>query len=421
MTAYTEMVLHLGHAHTKLAQAKAALEANPQDAATALIRVNSGISDIVNGKNKATLVGGEMEADDAQIAALSISCADLNAAVASHLEVMEAQEAAISGLHADIDVLNDGLDAKDAEILALRHDIESAQTTLSAYAAQVITLNEALNVKDAEIADLNLLVSDLQARIAELEEGETTPPPPPPPPPPPAPSAYPDATNTGAKGTLTAASWPSITSGTVIENKILTGGRDITASNVTIRNCRITGGWVNAKGAQNFLMEDCTVIGNGALKGVEFGNGIVRRCDISGVQNGAIIEGSGYIFRDNYIHDLSGGGADPHYDGIEVYGPSSNGLIEHNAIHSRDTSCIFVANLWGAHDNVTINDNLLTGADMPVRTEGTKSSQPITNVRWTNNKVENGHWGYKTLVRGTASQWSVSWTGNTDANTGAAI
>jgi len=276
---------------------------------------------------------------------------------------------------------------------------------------------------DAALAALNSDIEALDARVTALQEGGSVEPPidPVDPPEPPEPGEWPTAETTGCKGTVTSANWPTFKDGMVIENKAFTGQRDVTADNVTFRNCRFTGGWPNAKGRQNFRMEDCTVIGNGALKGVEIGNGVLLRCDISGVQNAVIVEGSGAEIRSNYMHDLSGGGSDPHYDGMELYGPSSNVVIEDNAIHSRDTSCVFISNLWGAHDNVKVNHNLLTGADMPCRTEGTKSNKPVTNIVWSNNVIEKGHWGYKDNDKGTASAWSVSWTNNTDMDTGEII
>ena len=58
------------------------------------------------------------------------------------------------------------------------------------------------------------------------------------------PTGFPTADNTGVPSgtTLTAYTGPMTitTDGTVIENKIINGGLDITGANVTIRNCIIT-------------------------------------------------------------------------------------------------------------------------------------------------------------------------------------
>jgi hypothetical protein len=297
---------------------------------------------------------------------------------------------------------------------------------------EIEALDEVLEARDATIATQIAAIAALRAEFDAYKASHpdvTHPPPPPPPvdPVPPTGFVKPDASNTGARGALVASAWPTIKAGTVIKDKILAGGKDISANNVSLINCKITGGWPNAKGRTGFLMQNCTVIGNGALKGFEVGDGKVLNCDISGVQNGGIVEGSNYLIKGNYIHDLSGGGSDPHYDGMEIYGPSSNGVIEGNTIAARDTSCIFVANLWGAHDNIKINNNWLSGADMPCRTEGWKSNRPITGVRWTNNVVEKGRWGYWDLERTSpstafkASAWDVTKSGNVDALTGAAI
>ena len=74
-------------------------------------------------------------------------------------------------------------------------------------------------------------------------------------------------------------------------------------------------------------------------------------------------------------------------------------MIEGNTILARDTSDIFIANLYGAVNNVTVNHNYLAGADVGIRVEGTKSSSPITNVALTNNYVEKGHWGYYNIEK----------------------
>ena len=61
---------------------------------------------------------------------------------------------------------------------------------------------------------------------------------------------------------------------------------------------------------------------------------------------------------------------------MQVYGGQNGVLIEGNTILARDTSDIFIANLYGAVNNVTVNHNYLAGADIGIRVEGTKSTAP---------------------------------------------
>lgn len=240
-------------------------------------------------------------------------------------------------------------------------------------------------------------------------------------------TGFPDATNTGFKGTLTPYSGPyTITvAGTVIENKTITKSIRVTAANVVIKNCAINFSdyWgIDGDGAPNLTVQDCTIVGPGGSftgKSAVLGVGHFLRNNISKVENGLVLQGGACEVRGNYIHDLQTSGADPHYDGIEAYGLHKGLVIANNTIAARDTSCIFVANLWGAIDDVLIDHNLLTGADMPCRTEGWKSNAPVTRVRWTNNVIQKGYWGTWDLERSspsspqyTASAWDVTKSGN---------
>ena len=223
------------------------------------------------------------------------------------------------------------------------------------------------------------------------------------------PTGFPNASNTGvpAGTALTNYTGPMTvsTDGTVIEGKIINGSLRITGDNVVIKNCIITFGgyWgVDAEGAKNITIQNCDIVGPGysfTSNSAILGSGNFIGNDISKVENGITLQGGASIVKGNYIHDLQSAGSDPHYDGMQVYGGQDGVLIEGNTILARDTSDIFIANLFGAVNNVTVNHNYLAGADIGIRVEGTKSSSPITNVAITNNYVEKGHWGYYNIEK----------------------
>lgn len=222
-------------------------------------------------------------------------------------------------------------------------------------------------------------------------------------------TTFPNATTTGvpAGTTLTAYTGPmTITrDGTVIDGKIINGTLRIEADNVVIKNSKITfnGSWgIDAEGAANVTIQDNDIIGpgySGTSNSAILGSGNFLRNDISKVENGITLQGGASVVKGNYIHNLENSGADPHYDGIQVYGGQNGVLIEDNTVLARDTSSIFIANLYGAVNNVKVNHNYLAGADIALRVEGTKSSNPITGVSITNNYVEKGYWGYYVIEK----------------------
>ena len=82
-------------------------------------------------------------------------------------------------------------------------------------------------------------------------------------------SGFPDATNTGAdQSSLTTYNGPMTitTDGAVIENQVIDGTLRVEASNVVIKNCVITyhDWWgMDAEGAKNITVENCTITGPG--------------------------------------------------------------------------------------------------------------------------------------------------------------
>lgn len=304
-------------------------------------------------------------------------------------------------------------------------DIQTINTDIQSFADEYANAKLAIDAAQdaALLASLNAQIAQLKADLADCMNVPPSPPPP---------TGFPDATNTGvpAGTTLTAytGSRTITVAGTVIEGKRISGLLTIRAKNVTVRKCEILGEGIdtNDSAVSNFVVEDCDLKGNGSLTGIVGFGVTVRRCDISGFTNGCRLFGT-FTVKGNYIHGPTTNGPDPHYDGLELWGACLNSVVEDNWIDFVDTSCIFVANLWGPINGLVINHNKLTGADMPCRTEGWKSNSPVTGVRWTNNVIQKGHWGYWDLERTSpgvsnkASQWDVTASGNVDDATGAPI
>lgn len=207
---------------------------------------------------------------------------------------------------------------------------------------------------------------------------------------------------------------------------IITAG----GTNATVSDCKVSSNGSRFYGIQiqgtGATIEDCEITTDGGSGmdltaiAVEAGPAIIRRCDISGAENGIAVSAPSTI-TDNYIHDMVEYNAidDPHTDGIQFIG-SDNAIgtvIEHNAIlmhegaANGDTSAI-IMNASGHSSDVTINNNLLRGGGYTVY-----FWYENDNVL-TNNRIAGGDFDYYVQEGGTGTP-TIS--GNVDADSGAAI
>lgn len=238
------------------------------------------------------------------------------------------------------------------------------------------------------------------------------------------PSSEPNATTTGAKGTLTTytGSYTLSGTGTVIENKIFNKLLRIIGSNYTIKNCRWTAssGWgADCEGSTNVKIQNCTIVGSGNSCVLTGNNTLVEYCDLSGYDNGIMLSGSTATLQYNYIHDLHPGAVgEAHVDGIQMGGGQDGVLIKGNSIRSWDTSCIIMKCDWGAGSpirNVTVDGNWFRnqlGRSQTAATIYVYSNQAsVSNIAITNNIMESGYTGY--LATDTAAaRNAVTWTNN---------
>ncbi|HEY2044284.1 MAG TPA: right-handed parallel beta-helix repeat-containing protein [Jatrophihabitans sp.] len=255
----------------------------------------------------------------------------------------------------------------------------------------------------------------------------TTTSPAPAPPPPAGNGALPDASNTGVPaGTVLkpSGSLNITTAGAVVDGLDISGTVTISASNVTLKNSRVTAGAYYVilvkDGVTGAVIQNVEVNGRGTSGasgsfGIT-GSATVKACNVYAVENG-LVPDSGSILQNNYVHDLAAPG-DAHYDGIQIDGGQSNITIEHNTIINNhdQTSAVMIDNGFGPITNIVAQDNYLAGGGYTVYVDGQFNNGAITGVAFRNNRLTKGTFGYVVIRNNNAT-----WTGNTDKATGASV
>ena len=243
---------------------------------------------------------------------------------------------------------------------------------------------------------------------------------------------YPDATNTGVLAGTTLKSSGGLTlrtPGQVVSGLDINGNVNIFASNVTLENCIIHvtdptqfAGVAVLGGLTGVVIKNCTIIGCGAsattqVSGVKiWGDSQVTidSCNIQKVGHGVDVYAGQAVVENSYIHDLiSNPGS--HYDGIFYGGsgdPNFSLLIQHNSIINSNgqTSAVFLQDMFGAVNNVTVNDNILVGGGYTVYVDSTRGGGPVSNVSYTNNHMGKGQYGYTDFM----GSYNPVYTGNVD-------
>lgn len=229
---------------------------------------------------------------------------------------------------------------------------------------------------------------------------------------------WPDATTTGARGTLTPLGYTTVNvAGTVIENRRVAGNIVVNAANVIIRNCEFLDDYayfsIDASGATNLLVEDCTFLGASSCAVLDSGGGnTYRRLDIRNSPDGFKI-GNGGTLEDSYIHDLTeyDPETDPHMDGIQFTG-GTDITIRHNRIVMGDhaTSAILMSSgTDGGGNNCLIENNYLRGGAYTIYA----NQAGTTNMRFLNNTFDPMWVGYG-FVTNYAAGTGNAWAGNVD-------
>lgn len=239
------------------------------------------------------------------------------------------------------------------------------------------------------------------------------------------PAGYPDATNTGPTGALSASgSVSSSANGQIIENLDIAGSVTITHANVTLRNCKVSlyddaSLIVSATGA-NVTIENCLIDGlAGSYVGiyVEAG-GSITACEIRNFENGILSNGNTTV-SDTYIHSMTSTAAAPHYDCFECNGGSNVTLTHNTFVCEQDqTSCVMFDNLYSGLSNITVNDNVLIGGGYTLYCDGQFGGGVVDNatINITNNKMVPGQYGYFAFT-----STNPTATGNVNAYSGLAF
>ncbi|ANY82261.1 hypothetical protein BB934_28440 (plasmid) [Microvirga ossetica] len=195
--------------------------------------------------------------------------------------------------------------------------------------------------------------------------------------------------------------------GTVLSGLDIKGMVVIRADNVTIQNSKISSdGYSGVKVERGFkgasvINSDIDGMGSTAGSYGIMGNGTFVGNDIRGFENGINLTGGSSTVRGNYIHGLQAPGS-PHYDGIQSMGGQSDTLIEGNTIRARGTSAIFIDNMFGPVNGVTVRNNYLgddgqfLGYTMYVL--GDRGGHyPVMNVIIRDNYIIKGKYGFYSI------------------------
>jgi hypothetical protein len=247
------------------------------------------------------------------------------------------------------------------------------------------------------------------------------------------PTVKPTATNTGvpAGTTLTNSSTITVnTAGTTINAMHVSGGIVVNANNVTIQNTKVNvsgyyGIQVKSGVTGTKVLHSEIYTTNGGYVGILAANTTVCGSYIHGFENGMTIDG-GMMVQANYVDKLAGTTAEPHYDGIEVYGGGAPTRIWGNNILMTspsgnwlgDTGAINVTAWQGGIDNVDINGNWLGGGSYTLYVDE-QGGYNASNVKITNNTwygaAPRGYAAYgPALIRDSGSV--PTWSGNTWEN-----
>lgn len=238
-------------------------------------------------------------------------------------------------------------------------------------------------------------------------------------------SGWPGASNTGVpSGTTLTPSGALIitTAGAVIENLDISGGVEVRAANVTIRNCKIhgTGTYGLYVRSGSVTITDSEIYG-GFENGIGFDNWTAIRVNIHGTSGDGVKLGSNVRLEDSWIHDLTpASGA--HADGGQVQGGIVNTVVRHNWIDmnfANANAALFIAPDLGPSSAgpLTIEGNYVNGGNFTVYiVDGNNGQYFISNITFRDNKFgRNFNYGPMNV------NVPVAETNNTYLDNGAAV
>jgi hypothetical protein len=256
----------------------------------------------------------------------------------------------------------------------VRNDQTISRRVVIACFAAIPTFSASTVVADANIA-LIALGRKLNAASQALDQAGS--------------SEWPYAATTGVSGAVSLTNSGNVTSssnGQIIEGLNVNGSIFINHSSVSVRNCRAEQIFINydsrVPGPTNITIEYCHVVGGSWNSGIVIhaDSVTIRRCDVSGVENGIWLDASGCLIADNYLHNLTGS-PDAHIDGLQIPAEASrvsNNMIRHNNFDLNTTntnSCITMKDAT----NIDIDSNRLNGGTYSIYFEGNTTGCDVTN------------------------------------------
>jgi hypothetical protein len=236
---------------------------------------------------------------------------------------------------------------------------------------------------------------------------------------------WPGPGNTGpaANASLKATNGRTITqAGTVIDGERITGGLQIAAKNVIIRNSVISSsfasgeaangtGVVNVNPGASLTLENTRLDGQNRTHACVWDEGVslvIRNLDCARVNDGVFIwDTSSFTLQDSYFHGLTIEAANGHIDGFQTEG-ASNGVIRHNTydIPTDQNACVAIWNSRRDSHDIAVEQNLMAGSGFAIYAEDYSPSEAspsggysVTAIRFTNNVFSTryfpcaGHWG----------------------------
>jgi hypothetical protein len=237
---------------------------------------------------------------------------------------------------------------------------------------------------------------------------------------------YPDATNTGARGSLQVINGDVTleTAGQVFADREVRGCIVVTAPDVVIRNVRVLGSCTYAidhypDGGGTLTIEDTTVV-CGNPRGTAIGEWqlVVRRVDVSGCENGFDLDRDTVIV-DSYCHDLTSEHEHPdaHTDCVQGL-MTEDVTIEHSTLIAPRAATSAIEGDCGTCDGITrvrwvVRANLLTGGQWPL----------YCTIRSTENGsiVESNRFGTGNIGYAEGCTDGVTWRDNVADATGEAL
>jgi hypothetical protein len=211
------------------------------------------------------------------------------------------------------------------------------------------------------------------------------------------------------------------TDNTVIDGWKISGGVQVRAKNVVIRNSWITmsAGGAGGSGVVNVNPGASADIERNLLDGLNATHACVWHEGSSmtakfntcqGVNDGMFswatttgVDGTGDNFdiEDNYFHNFTTQAANGHIDGYQTEG-AKNGVIRHNTfdVSQDQDSDVAIWNGRKSSDNIVVDHNLMAGGGFAVYAEDYSPSEAspaggytVTNIRFTNNVFSTVHYG----------------------------